>query len=164
MIQSRKARHVRARIVGYLDWLYLRRIHLGYAMARPMRSYPTRYEQLPEHDTDCSESSAIVLEASGAPPVFKVGPLCYTGTFLSQCKHIPKRFTRRGDAVVICTAAEPMGAHMVLLLQGGMWRRDPLVWSHGRPGADVMPLSQMLEGFPTRTRVVYLRTVPLNLK
>lgn len=159
MIQSRRARKVRARIAAYLDFLRRHASQLPYEEYRAMRSYPTAYMHVPSHPTDCSESSAVVLEASGAPTDFKVGALCYTGTFLSQLLHIPKYRSRRGDAVVICTAAYPEGAHMVLLLQGGLFHRDPLCFSHGRPGVDVMPISQMVAGFAA-TRVVYCRTVP----
>lgn len=141
---------------------------MAYAEVRPMQSFLTPWGRIPAHPTDCSESTAMIAHASGAPTPYVTGSIAagfqgYTGTMLANLKHIPKVLTRRGDFAVFSNPDHPDGVHVVMLLQSGWWRRDPLVWSHGRPGVDVMPLSQMAAGFPGDT-ITYLQAVPAYFK
>jgi cell wall-associated NlpC family hydrolase len=163
-IQTAKARRVRARAIAYANFLTKNAHAMPYAEVRPMRSINTPYMHVPEWPTDCSESTDIILKASGAPmPEIDVkAGSGYTGTDLADLLHIPLRRTRRADLVVFADAGSPSGHHVVMLLQSGRWHRDPLVWSHGRPGVDVMPLSQMKRGFPGSVAVC-LRSVPAGL-
>lgn len=163
MIQSRHAREVRKRAYEYAMYLYAHRTRLFYAEVRPMRSFPTPWLHLPRAATDCSESTAIILQASGAPTPYVIEKLGYTGTMLARLPHIRRWFARRGDLVCFKNAANPGGVHVVMLLQGCRWHRDPLVWSHGGPGVDLMPLSHMAYGFPG-FEMVFLRAVPLRLR
>jgi cell wall-associated NlpC family hydrolase len=77
---------------------------------------------------------------------------------LETLPHIQKRQTRRGDLVVFeQTASRP--AHVVVLTQGGRWRRDPSCFSHGMPGAYIVPLSVEASYHPGQP-LVFLRSVP----
>ena len=149
----------RRRIVRYCAFLADHADRLGYAEVRPMRSFETPYMTVPAHDTDCSESSAMILHASGVRVPWVKDGAGYTGTALATLGHIPLRKSRRGDLAVFVSDAHPDGVHMVILTQGGMFHSDPMVWSHGRPGVDRMPLSQMRAGFPGDHTVI-LRGVP----
>jgi hypothetical protein len=159
---SVKAAHVRKRMAQYMDFLHHRSSELGYAEVRPMRSFPTPFLHVPAHDTDCSESTAIITEASGAPTPYVSNDAGFTGTMLATLPRISLRKSRRGDLVVFVAPERPTGDHVVMLRNGGMFKADPLVWSHGGPGVDVMPLSHMKAGFPGHEAVV-LRNVPPRL-
>lgn len=152
---------VRHKMCLYAMFLYARRQFLPYAEARPMRSFITRWCTLPKFPTDCSESTSMIADASGAPTPYVTGPpyAGFTGTQLAKLEHIPYSQTRRGDFAVFVHPARPNGDHVVMLLQGGRRHSDAQVWSHGRPGVDIMPLSRMKAGFPGCS-VVFLRTVP----
>jgi hypothetical protein len=128
-----------------------------------MRSFPTKYGKVPAHPTDCSESSALILQASGAPTPYVVKRQGYTGTMLATLPHISKRSTRRGDFAVFVNAQNPTGEHVVILLQGGRWHSDPLCFSHGSPGAYIWPLSTE-HHYHESSSIVYLRAVPKRLR
>lgn len=162
-----RAAAVRQRMVTYANYLYVHRSHLGYEEYRPMRSFQTAWCHLPEHDTDCSESLSMIAHASGAPTAYVTpsggGYAGYTGTMLAHLPHIGIHHARRGDfAVVGITSSTPGGQHVVMLLQRGLYHPDPIVWSHGAPGVDEMPLSQMLTGWPGEAYAI-LRSVPADL-
>jgi hypothetical protein len=143
----------------FANFLFLRRARLGYQEVRPMRSFFTKWCRMPRAPLDCSESTSMIARASGAPTPYVVNMQGFTGTQLAHLPHIPLSASRRGDFVVFVHPDRPMGDHVVMLLEGGRRHADPRVWSHGRPGVDVMSLSQMVRGFPGH-RVVVLRTVP----
>lgn len=160
MIGPAARRHlVRYRACLFANFLTIRRARLPYAEVRPMRSFFTRWCSMPKAATDCSESTSMILGASGAPTPYVVNNAGYTGTQLATLPHIPFHETRRADLAVFVNPARPNGDHVVMLLQGGRRVSDPLVWSHGRPGVDVMRLSQMKAGFPG-CAVVFLKSVP----
>lgn len=168
MIQTRAARRVRRRMMGWVETLYAQRSRLGYAEYRPMRSFLTPHGSLPPHDTDCSEISSMIAHGSGAPTPYVTysktsGYQGYTGTMLAELKHIPRWQTRRGDFVVYVHPDRPGGDHVAVLTQGGLWHRDPTVFSHGGPGAWAGTVSQELSWHPG-CHTVYLRAVPLGLR
>lgn len=150
---------VRSRAIAFANFLYIRRWQLPYAEVRPMRSFFTKWCQMPPAATDCSESTSMILGASGAPTPYVRDNQGYTGTQLATLPHIAFKETRRADLAVFVNPARPGGDHVVMLLEGGRRHSDPKVWSHGRPGVDIMPLSEMKRGFPG-CAVVFLRSVP----
>lgn len=154
-----RRRIVRHRMCLFAEFLYARRSRLLYEQVRPMRSIKTRWCKFPPHPTDCSESTAMIAHASWAPTPYVKDGAGYTGTMLATLPHVAHSQSRRGDFVVFVSAEHPAGEHVVMLLQGGRRKVDPLVWSHGHNGVDVMPLSEMQAGFPGY-RAVYLKTVP----
>lgn len=156
IMRRRRARRAMCR---YANYLYTQRAEMSYAEVRPMRSFHTPFMTVPAHATDCSESTALVARGAIAPTPYVVDDEGYTGTQLATLPHIPFSETRRGDFAVFVAPERPTGDHVVMLLQGGRRKSDPLVWSHGRPGVDVMPLSKMKAGFPDH-KTVYLKTVP----
>lgn len=153
---------VRRAMEKYARYLYAQRARLGYAEVRPMRSFPTPYMRVPAHDTDCSESSAIVAQASGAPTPYVRDREGYTGTMLDTLPHIEKKATRRGDFAVFVRPGVPTGEHVVILLQGGRRYTDPLVFSHGAPGAYIVRLSQEAS-YHRGASIVFLKSVPDRL-
>jgi hypothetical protein len=158
-LQSLRARRVRARIIEFCDFLYTHRSQLPYDPVRPMRSFWTPFLTVPSHATDCSESSALILRACGAPTPFVAGLQGNTSTMLARLQRIPRRRARRGDLVVFEATAEH-AAHVVILQQGG-WRRDPLMFSHGMAGVFRSTLSAEAS-YHRGQPMVFLRSVPVR--
>lgn len=143
----------------FAEFLYARRARLLYQEFRAMRSIKTRWCKFPEFPTDCSESCSILARASWAPTPYEVNGLGFTGTMLATLPHIAHSQSRRGDFVVFVHPDRPSGDHVVMLLQGGRRKIDPLVWSHGQNGVMRIPLSEE-HSFHPGTAAVYLKTVP----
>jgi hypothetical protein len=158
---SDRVRRMRTRAAMLMEarYLYRNRARMGYAEVRPMLSFHTPAHTVPAHPTDCSESLSMVARIAGAPTPYVKDNFGFTGTMLATLPHISFSQTRRGDFAVYVAPERPGGDHVVMLMQGGRHRHNPVVWSHGRPGVDMMPLSEMTAGFPGR-EVVFLRTVP----
>ncbi len=162
LLQSLKAIGVRRRAIKYANWLTVNQKNMPYSETDPARSEGWAHAKLQTKipgAPDCSMSTGIILKAAGCPTPFMENGTEYTGTMLATLPHIPLSQTRRGDLVVFGAGT---GKHVVMLLQGGRWHADPIVWSHGRPGIDVMPLSEMEAGFPGDP-VTFLRAVPEDL-
>ncbi len=159
MTGALRRRLVRHRMCLYAEFLHARASLMAYAEVRAMRSFHTKWMQLPQHATDCSESCAMIARASWAPTPYVQNDLGFTGTMLATLPHISFSQTRRADFAVFVHPDRPTGDHVVMFLQGGRRHADPMVWSHGSPGVHEMPLSDMQAGFPGHA-TVYLRSVP----
>jgi len=148
---------VRKSLVSLGYWAHQNRDEIYYAEVRPIPvSLPVRHLPL---TTDCSGIVTMFAMWAGAPDPNgnNYDGTGYTGTLLDHLPHIALNETWRGDLVVF---GAPPGIHAVMLLQGGCHYADPLVVSHGHPGADdpeVMSLSNMQSGFPPPT--TYLRII-----
>jgi hypothetical protein len=151
---------VRRELVSLGYWAHDHRDQIYYAEVRPIPVH------LPKHHlpftTDCSGIITMFARWAGVP----VDPngenysgSGYTGTLL-HLPHIPLKKTWRGDIAILGPGT---GSHAVMLLQGGSVTDDPLVASHGHPGADdptVARLSVHLREF--NHVVTYCQIIPGN--
>lgn len=74
---------------------------------------------------DCSQEFQANYYAAECPDPAGVGwRSCFTGTLLDNLPHISEAAALPGDGVVFVTAAQPQGAHVVILTEkiGGAWR------------------------------------------
>lgn len=141
MILNRRNELVR---LGY--WAHQWRDLIHYAEDRPI-PFP-RIKSLPL-TTDCSGIVTIIAKWSGCPDPNgnDYDGSGYTGTLLTHLPEIGIHQTWRGDLAILGPGT---GDHVVMLLEGGARKSDPLVMSHGHPGIDdpsISPLSSMLRGF-----------------
>lgn len=139
---------IRNRLVGWGYWAHAHRDQIYYAEDRPMPIHDAA-GHLP-FTTDCSGIVTMFAKWSGAkdPNGSDYSGWGYTGTLLAHLRNIPFKDTWRGDLLVYGGGT---GTHVVMLLAGGCKDSNPMVASHGHPGADdpcVMPMSDMDAGFP----------------
>ena len=96
---------------------------------------------------DCSEMASWVYKCVGAWPAVR-GP-GYTGTWLQlglQRYHDGKG-AGLAAPVVFGIDLVPTGEHMGLVYAPDFKHGDPLIAQHGRPGFDLLPLSQTAAAF-----------------
>ena|SRR5438105_2611345 len=133
---------MRNAVAGWWRWGVAHAPDIHYAEVRPMRSANKAPGALPL-TMDCSETVTTFTRWAGGPDPTGSGYNGYgnTDSMAAHLRRIRKRRTRRGDLAIF----GPPGAtvHVVQLLQGGFWRRDPLVGTHGEEtGPHIWALSQ----------------------
>ena len=98
-------------------------------------------------ELDCSATASWIYACAGAWPRSR-GP-GYTGTWLALGlkRYTDGRAAGLAAPVVFGLDREPTGEHMGLVWQPDPHGGDPLVGQHGRPGFDVLSLSETAAGF-----------------
>lgn len=137
---SLRKRRIRSRAVEHARWAVRHERDIHYAQVRPMKALKRAPNALPL-TMDCSEAVTRWAYLAGAPDPNGLGynGQGFTGTLLNHLPHISQRRTRRGDLMVLGSGT---GEHVVMLTQGGMFRRDPLCASHGFEGGPLeIPVS-----------------------
>lgn len=124
---------LRDRYVALCYWCHANRDQIYYAQDRPI-VFPATARHLP-FTTDCSGIVTMLAKWCGMPDPNgeNYNGSGYTGTLLDHLPAIGIHQTWRGDLAIFGPGT---GDHVVSLLQGGDKYSDPLVMSHGHPGAD----------------------------
>lgn len=137
----------RDELVKLAQWCHDSRNWIHYAQDRPIPLHmPLKH--LP-FTTDCSGIVTILCKWVGCPDPngMNYDGSGYTGTMLDHLPDIGFHQSWRGDLAIFGPGT---GDHVVMLLEGGARKADPLVMSHGHPGADdpgIFPLSNSLREF-----------------
>lgn len=142
----------RKELVRLAEWCHISRDYIHYAQDRPIPLHMP-YRHLP-FTTDCSGIVTILAKWAGCPDPNgqHYSGAGYTGTLLSHLPSIWLHQTYRGDLAIFGPGT---GDHVVMLVQGGTRFKDPLVMSHGHPGADdpeIRPLSDFIREFNGHVR------------
>lgn len=141
-------------MVNDAHWAVRNSWQIHYAQVRPFPRYGRRHLPM---TLDCSAFVTTLARWAGVPDPngASYNGTGFTGTLLTHLRHTSKRRTRRGDLVVFGGGT---GEHVVMLVQGGMFRRDPLIVSHGAENEpQIYPLSVERSFFGPGVQVRYLR-------
>ena len=98
---------------------------------------------------DCSEFATEICKWAGLadPNGLAYRYAGYTGTMLAHLPHYTD--ARHALTGALAVFGRYPGHHVVLVKEPDAHKGDPLVWSHGRPGVDVVRLSEMAARQPS---------------
>jgi hypothetical protein len=148
----------RKHAVSVMDFMHKHAAHLAYPLhdqrgpldSKSWRLTESEMERLLDHggtwDGDCSEFGSYVLKCAG---LWRFGSPGWTGSHLDLLgahRYTDGKNARSGALVICGMDTDPNGKHEMIVHTADPKDGDPIVASHGRPGFDLLRVSQIAVG------------------